>query len=47
MAATNSTLRCQHKFFENISERVTRLEINTNNNTVNTTLPMLNELENF
>ena len=47
MAATNSTLRCQHKFFENISERVTRLEINTNNNTVNTPLPMLNELENF
>jgi hypothetical protein len=47
MTATNSTLRSQHKFLENISERVTRLENNTINNTVNTALPMINELENF
>ena len=31
VASNNSTHRCQHKFCENISERVTRLEINTNN----------------
>ena len=48
VTATNSSLCCQQKLFENISDRLTKMEINSNNSVEKTLLPMHSELlENF